>query len=212
MLQYVIAGLVLGGIYAIAAAGLVDTYQSAGVLNFGFGSLAYAVARFYYYLNSQEHWAIVPAALVSIFVLGPALGVALYFALFRLLTLARPLIKVVATVGISVAIPPATILIFGNETIVAAPGLAPEPVRVFQFLGVPVTMDQIIVYGCVIVVVVVGAFILRYTDVGLRVRAMVDSPAMTSLSGTNPTAVSIGVWASSTFLAGLAGVLAGPGI
>ncbi len=39
---------------------------------------------------------------------------------------------------------------------------------------------------------------------------MVDSPAMTSLSGTNPTAVSIGVWASSTFLAGLAGVLAAP--
>ena len=34
MLQYVIAGLVLGGIYAIAASGLVVTYQSAGILNF----------------------------------------------------------------------------------------------------------------------------------------------------------------------------------
>jgi branched-chain amino acid transport system permease protein len=39
---------------------------------------------------------------------------------------------------------------------------------------------------------------------------MVDSPAMTDLSGTNPTAVSVGVWAVSTFFAGLCGVLAAP--
>ena len=186
MLQYVIAGLVLGGIYAIAASGLVVTYRSAGILNFAFGTLAYAVARFYYYLNTQEHWSIVPAAVLSILVPGPALGIGLYFGLFRRLRLARPLTKIVATVGISVAIPPATTLIFGNQTILSAPGLAPQPVRVFNFLGVAVTMDQIIVYCCVVAIVVVGVLVLRYTDIGLRVRAMVDSPAMTSLSATNP--------------------------
>jgi len=210
VLQYVISGLALGGIYAIAAAGLVVTYQSAGILNFSFGALAYAVARFYYYLNTQEHWTIVPAALVSILVLGPVLGVGLYFFLFRKLRLASPLIKVVATVGVSVAVPPAMTLIFGNQPILAAPGLAPQPVRVFRFLGVPVTLDQVIVYGCVVVIVVVGALVLRLTDLGLRVRAMVDSPAMTSLSGTNPELVSMGVWAVSTTLAGLVGVLAAP--
>ena len=64
-------------------------------------------------------------------------------------------------------------------------------------------------YGCVLVTVVAGALVLRYTDVGLTVRAMVDSEAMTAL-GTNPGAVSVGVWAVSTFFAGLAGVLAAP--
>ena len=83
MLQYVIAGLVYGGIYAIAAAGLVVTYQSTGIFNFAFASLAYALARFYYFLNTQQHWPIVPAALVSIVLAGPALGIVLYFALFR---------------------------------------------------------------------------------------------------------------------------------
>ena len=57
---------------------------------------------------------------------------------------------------------------------------------------------------------VLGAVILRYTEVGLKVRAMVDSPAMTDLSGTDPHAISIGVWAVSTFFAGLVGVLAAP--
>ncbi len=212
MLQYVIAGLVLGGIYAIAASGLVVTFRSTGILNFAFGAIAYALARFYYYLNSQEHWAILPAAVVSILVAGPAMGIGLYFALFRRLRLARPLIKIVATIGVSVAIPPLTILIFGNKTILSAPGLAPQPVRVFRFLGVPVTMDQIIVYSFVALIVVFGALILHYTEIGLRVRAMVDSPAMTSLSGTNPETVSMGVWAVSTSLAGLAGILAAPTI
>ena len=210
MLQYVIAGLVLGGIYAIAASGLVVTYRSSGILNFAFGSTAYFIARFYYFLHTQQSWAIAPAALVAVCVAGPALGVVLYFALFRFLTLSTTLIKVVATLGLSVMLPPLATLIFGNTAILKAPGLAPEPVKIFHVAGVPITMDQIIVYVCVVLVVVVGAVVLRYTDVGLRVRAMVDSPAMTSLSGTNPTAVSVGVWAVSIFLAGLTGVLSAP--
>jgi branched-chain amino acid transport system permease protein len=210
MLQFVIAGLVLGGIYSIASAGLVITYTSSGILNFAFGALAFFIARFYYYLHTQESWSILPAAVVAIGIAGPALGVLLYAVLFRHLRLSSALIKVVATIGLLVAIPSLATLIFGNQAIQQAPGLAPEPVHVYQFLGVPVTLDQIIVYICVVVTVVAGALVLRYTDVGLKVRAMVDSPAMTDLSGTNPTAVSVGVWAVSTFFAGLAGVLAAP--
>ena len=134
----------------------------------------------------------------------------LYAVLFRFLRLSSPLTKVVATIGLSVALPALATIIFGNQAIQSAPGLAPEPVRVFHFLGVPVTLDQVIVYICVVVIVVVGALVLKYSDVGLKVRAMVDSTAMTDLSGTNPTTVSIGVWAVSTFLAGLTGVLAAP--
>ncbi len=210
MLQYVIAGLVLGGIYAIASAGLVITYVSSGILNFAFGALAFFVARFYYYLHTQEGWGIPYSALVSIVVAGPALGVLLYFLLFRHLRLSSPLVKVVATLGLLVAIPALTTLIFGNQAISSAPGLAPQPVRVFNFIGVAVTLDQVIVYICVLATVLIGSVVLRYTDVGLKVRALVDSPAMTALSGTSPSAVSIGVWAVSTFFAGLAGVLAAP--
>ncbi len=210
MLQFVIAGLVLGGIYAICSAGLVITYTSSGILNFAFGAMAYFIARLYYFLHTQHNWAIIPSAVISIFVVAPGMGVFLYAVLFRHLRLSSPLIKVVCTIGLLVAIPSLAILIFGNEAIQQAPGLAPQPVAVYQFLGVPITLDQIIVYICVVVTVVAGALVLRFTEVGLKVRAMVDSPAMTDLSGTNPTAISVGVWAASTFFAGLAGVLAAP--
>ena len=210
MLQFVIAGLVLGGIYAIASAGLVITYTSSGILNFAFGAIAFFIARFYYYLHTQHGWSIALSAVVSVVIAAPALGVFLYAVLFRFLRLSSPLIKVVATIGLLVAFPALATWFFGNQAIQQAPGLAPQPVHVYQFLGVPVTLDQVIVYICVVLTVVIGAVVLRYTEVGLKVRAMVDSPAMTDLSGTNPTAISVGVWAVSTFFAGLCGVLAAP--
>ncbi len=210
MLQYVIAGLVLGGIYAIAAAGLVVTYQSTGILNFAFGAIAYFIARLYYFLNSQHHWSILPAGVFSILVVGPVLGVLLYFALFQFLRLSSTLVKIVATLGLSVVFPALATAFFGNVDIIEAPGLAPQPVKVYKVDGVPVTADQLIVYASVALILVVGALVLRYSDIGLRVRAMVDSPAMTALSGSNTVSVSVGVWAVSVTLAGLAGILAAP--
>jgi hypothetical protein len=40
--------------------------------------------------------------------------------------------------------------------------------------------------------------LLRGTDIGLKVRALVDSEALTVMSGASPTRVSLGVWAVSS--------------
>ena len=210
MIAFILAGLVLGGIYAISAASIVVTYVSAGVLNFAFGAIAFFIARLYYYLVAQHGWPVYAAAIVAIVITGPLLGVALYFALFRFLTQAQAITKVVATIGLSVAIPAATELIFGNQAILTSPGLAPLPVHVFHVGGVAITLDQVIAYCCVVAVLAVGTYVLRRTWIGLMVRATVDSRAMTSLSGISPARIAVGVWAAGTFLAGLAGVLAAP--
>lgn len=210
MLQYILAGLALGAIYAIASAGLVVTFVSTGVLNFAFGSMAFVVARFYYYLNTEHAWTTTNAALLSLLVMAPLLGMFLYAVLFRFLRDKSTLVKIVATIGLSVALPPISDFIFGSQSITTAPGLALSSDQPYRFLGTPVTTDQVITYGFVIFVVVAGTLILRFTRVGLYVRASVDSEAMTSLSGTNPGRIALGVWAVSTMLAGLAGILVAP--
>lgn len=210
MLQYVLAGLALGSIYAIASAGLVITFVSAGVLNFAFGSMAYVIARFYYYLNSQHGWPTNAAGVVSILVVAPLFGMFLYAVLFQFLRGKPTLVKLVCTIGLSVALPPIADLVFGNQAITSAPGLAALSDQPFHFLGTPVTTDQVIIYGFLLFVLVAGTAVLRLTDVGLRVRAMVDSEAMASLSGTNPGRVALGVWAVSSMLAGAAGILVAP--
>ncbi|MGX7681771.1 ABC transporter permease [Jatrophihabitans sp. DSM 45814] len=210
MLAYIFAGVALGSIYAIATSGLVVTYVSAGVLNFGFGSMAFFLGRFFYFLNTQHGWASFPALIISVFVAGPTLGVLLYFALFRRLALASSLVKIVSTIGLSVALPAAAVLLFGNETITTAPGLAHEPVRIYALFGATATLNQLIAFGSVLTLVVLGTALLQFANVGLHVRAMVDSPALTSLSGINPGAIAGAAWMISTTLAGLAGVLTAP--
>ncbi|HEX3781300.1 MAG TPA: branched-chain amino acid ABC transporter permease [Pseudonocardiaceae bacterium] len=210
MLGYVFAGLALGSIYAIAAAGIVVTYVSAGLINFAFGSMAYVVARFYYWLHVQQAWPTPVTAVVSLLGLAPALGAGLWALVFRSLRDQPQLIRIVATIGLSVAMPPITIVLFGNSPIPQAPGLGGNPPPTFSVFGAVVNLDQVYTYAAVLLVVVVGSLVLTRTSAGLRVRALVDSEALTSMSGVNPSRVGVGVWAVSGVLAGLAGVLVAP--
>jgi branched-chain amino acid transport system permease protein len=210
LVQYLIAGIVIGSVYAIASTGLVITYRSSGILNFGYGGLAFFVALLYYYLNTEHGWPIWAAALVSIGLVAPALGCILYVALFRFLKTSTSLIKIVATIGLGVALPPLAYLLLGTPPPSLAPGLAPEPVWSYKVFGAAVSLNQIIVVICLLVILAVGYVVLRFTEVGLLIRATVDSPALTSLAGGSPAIVSFAVCATTTLLAGLAGVLLAP--
>jgi branched-chain amino acid transport system permease protein len=130
--------------------------------------------------------------------------------LLRYLPQRRQLTRVVAMIGVAVALPEIASLLFGHQFIQSAPGLSPQPPHVYHVFGAAVTTDQLISYGCVALVLTVGTFVIRRTSLGLVVRGVVDSPAMTSLSGTDPSRVAIGVWVINALLAGLAGVLAAP--
>ena len=210
MLSYLLAGLALGSIYAIAAGSLVITYVASGIFSLAFAAMAFTVARVYYALNTEQHWPIALSAAVSLLVFAPALGMMLYGLLFRHLRGRSMLVKLMGTMGLSVALPPLVELALGRITSVTAPGLAPRPLATFHPFGALLNADQLATYIGLAVVLVLGVVVLRLTDVGLKVRALVDSEALTSLSGTHPGRVSLGVWAVSATLAGLAGILIAP--
>src|SRR4051794_14696420 len=106
MLEYVLAGMALGAIYAIPSASLVGAYESAGVLNLAFVLLAYVVARFFYYLNTEPGWSRPAAGAASLLVVPPLMGVLLYAVLFRHLRGKSALPRLVAALGLSVGLPP----------------------------------------------------------------------------------------------------------
>ena len=90
MIQYVIAGLALGEHLRYCRRQFGDNVRlGRRVLNFSFAAMAYFVARFYYYLNSQHGWTGYSAGVVAILGLGPVLGVVLYFGLFQFLRVSR---------------------------------------------------------------------------------------------------------------------------
>jgi branched-chain amino acid transport system permease protein len=210
MIAYIITGLVLGGALALTSTGIIISYKSSGIVNFAFASEAFVVARFFYFCRVEHNWPLWLAAVVSLLLLGPILGLVLWAILFRALQRATQLIKVVATIGLSVTLPAIAAIIFGQTEILNPPGLAPQPVHVFHIDGVAITADQMLMMVVALAVAGIGLVVLRFTDVGLTVRAVVSSEALTSISGTNPQAVSAGVWMVSTFVAGLVGVLLAP--
>src|SRR3954451_22892076 len=107
-LRLALSGAVTRAIYSLVAAGLTLTYTSTGIFNFSYGAAAFASAFVYYELHSGLHWAIVPAAAVTILVFAPLLGLLLDVAVFRPLARATESAKIMATVGLLVALPALT--------------------------------------------------------------------------------------------------------
>jgi branched-chain amino acid transport system permease protein len=207
---YIVGGLVLGGIYAIATLGLLLTYTSSRVFNFAHGAIAFFIAITFHELAVGYGWNQVVAGLFSAFVIAPALGFFLWLALFRRLTNAPPTVRLVSTIGLWVAIPPIARVLYGTGEIFDRTGIGWSPTHHYKLFGVAVDSDQMIVLAASIVIAIVLTLVMRLTPFGLSVRATVDSTAAAGIAGINTTVVSAGTWMIGTCLAGIAGVLLAP--
>lgn len=217
------SGAVSGAIYSLIAVGLVLTYTATRVFNLGYGAIAFTTAYVYFQLHTSLGWPIVPAALVSVLVFAPALGLLLDRLIFRGLAGAGEAAKIMATVGILVALP-ALIRFIVERLIVNAhwkldpgdqifitPGVGPSPKNHWKMPGGWVLdSDQLIVFITAAACALGLWVLLRHTALGLRMRAVVDRPALAELRGVNRSATSATAWVIGTFLAGLAGVVGAP--
>jgi ABC-type branched-subunit amino acid transport system ATPase component/branched-subunit amino acid ABC-type transport system permease component len=225
-LSLVISGTVTGGIYSIMASGLVLTYTTSGIFNFAQGAIAFAVAYFYYQLNSGG-MPIVPAAILSILIFAPLMGFALDRLLLRRLGEAPVYAKVVGTIGLLVAIPNFmqwVVVTLGNGVFhagwvgnkadnqgLSTPGLGPTPAKVVHVMnGVALTSDQLAVFAAALISAAVLWFVLRHTRIGLEMRAVVDRRHLAGLKGVSIAKTSAVAWVLTTVLAGLGGILISP--
>ncbi len=83
LLSYVIRGFPIGCVFALMAVGVVLTYKTSGVFNLAFAAQAYASAAVFYVVRKEHDWPLLPAALLSIVVVGAALGFLLDYGLYR---------------------------------------------------------------------------------------------------------------------------------
>jgi branched-chain amino acid transport system permease protein len=210
VLTFLVAGLVAGGVYAIASVGLVLTYSSSRVFNFAHGALAFFIAVTFYELAFAHGLNKYASAGLAVFVISPLIGLFLWAVLFRRLTETPPTVRLVATVGLFVAIQPLTHILYGTREIQDLQGIGPYPHHNYKWLGVPLDSDQLIAIGVTVLLAIALFVLLRYTAFGLSMRATVDAPVLASTSGINTTMVTAGSWMIGTTLAGISGVLLAP--
>jgi ABC-type branched-subunit amino acid transport system permease subunit len=206
-LSYVLPGIPFGCAYALMAVGLVLTYRASGVFNLAFGAQAY-VSAVVFYVTVHDGWPKWAAFVVAVVVFGPLVGLALDYLLFRYTRTAPPLVKLVPALGLLIAIPSVTQMIIGPAPRRSPPALVLSPNHVyFHLASLGVTGEEIATTSITVGVVVVLVLVLRSGTIGLRMRAVVESPRLTELAGIRAERVSAFAWMLSSLLAGLAGVL-----
>jgi branched-chain amino acid transport system permease protein len=211
VLNYAIPGVPYGCIYALVAVGLVLTYRSSGVFNLAFGAQAYVSAAVFYDTAGSHHWPTWAAFIVSVFVVGPVVGLVLDRLLFRHLRTATAAVKLVAALGLLVGVPALIQAVwFGTRAKLRPPAVGPTPEHFYRWHSYGIDSNQVAVVVATVLVVVGLGFLFRSTALGLRMRAVVESPRLLQLNGVNAERVATSAWILSSVLAALAGVLLAP--
>jgi branched-chain amino acid transport system permease protein len=216
----VFLGLVVGSIYSLTAVGLVLTYRTSGVFNFAHGAVGMFFAYVFFQLTQggrvnlvffvhDQRWRVpVPVALILVIgVLAPAMGLGLHRVLFRGLGSAGSLVKIVATIGVLVSLIGVAGVVWSNQT------LTPRSIFPQAALGIGefrATVEEIATILLAIALSIALMAFLRFSSLGVRMRAVVDRPDVAELMGVDSTRTSAVAWAIGSGFAALAGILLVP--
>jgi ABC-type branched-subunit amino acid transport system ATPase component/branched-subunit amino acid ABC-type transport system permease component len=204
----VVSGIATGSVYGLAGTGLVLTYKTSGIFNFGYGALASVAAYIFYFLHVDHKWDWKIAFAVSVFAVGPLLGL-LMERFARALANQAVSTKIVGTVGIVLLVQGLATVKYGADTIQVDQYL-PKSADSFKIAGVNVSYAQLWV-TLIASVAVLGLYVLfRFSRTGLSMRAVVDDPELVSMQAISPTRVRRVAWLIGSTFAALSGVLLVP--
>jgi branched-chain amino acid transport system permease protein len=209
-LTYTVIGLVVGGVYAISASGLVLTYTTSGIFNFAHGAIGMIAAFAYWELRVNRSWPAPLALFTVLCVLAPLAGAAIERLVIRRLRNASVEVTLVVTLGLLLAL-----LYLGYYL---WDPTRPRPLARFfdgsnvRILDVNISYHQLITVGLAAATAAGLWFLLKRTRTGLAMRAVVDDPELTAMVSAEPDRIAMVSWALGAFLAALAGILIAPTI
>src|SRR6266850_2444587 len=213
---YTIIGLSLGGIFALAALGMVLIFRATGVMNFAHGAMGmfstFVAWQVYYgwaHPAWMPSWAVTAVAIVAGLLFAVLLGLVLELAVFRWVRTREPVVKAVITIGVLLALQSAASLIWKNNQYHLPIYIAPETATT-MVAGVPIGANSIVIIVVAIALAFgLGAF-LKYTALGRAMRAVSDDPVAASLWAVPVDKVGAVSWMLGSLIAAVAGILITP--
>jgi branched-chain amino acid transport system permease protein len=202
--QAIVGTLVLGSLYALVGVGFVILYRATGVINFAQGSYMVLGGYIFWSLIEQHGFSLVASLLVTIVVLAAA-GAATYLVLLRRMVGAAEFVLVIASLGLSVVISVIVVLIWGPNGHTLRENIPITPLVSLgnlHFSGL-----DFFSIGLALLIIVVLDLGMRYTRMGVRMRAVADTPLLASLLRINIHTMSAIAWGIAAVCAGAAGVL-----
>lgn len=202
----IITGLCLGSMYSLIALGFHVTHAATNTVNFSQGSAVMLGAVLGYYFS-------VRIGLPLVIAIPLAIACCALFGLVIERLLVRPFVRrgsnawLMATVAGGIIVDNLVLFSFGKEPRSFPPMLSQSTIKIF---GSGVYPLQLLIPLVAILIALLLAFILRSTKWGKAMSAVVQDADTARLMGINTRNVAAVVFAASTAMAGLAGILVAP--
>ncbi len=207
-LPFIISGIATGAIYGLAGTGLVLTYKTSGLFNFGHGAIATVAAYVFYALQQELELSWVWAFVVAVVIGGPVMGLLMERIAVRLAP-QRNALQIVGTIGLILLVQGLATITYGSA-IIRVPQFLPYGTNTFTAFGVVISYDQVIIAVVALACVLALYGLFRWSRTGVAMRAVVDDPDLLAMQGTDPLRVRRVSWVIGATFAALSGVLVMP--
>ncbi len=208
VLPFLVVGVTVGSVYSLAGVGLVLTYKTSGIFNFGHGALATLSAYLFYTLHFTHHLAWPLAALISVGALGVVLGIG-FERFARQLSQVSVAWQIASTIGVLLSVQ-ALCAIFYSTDERTFPNFLPT--STFRVAGTNVGYNQLIIVAISLFATAALYIAFRVTRVGIATRAVVEAADLLAMAGTNPRLVRRWAWVVGCWFAALSGLLIAPSL
>lgn len=203
--ELVLAGVMVGSIYALVALGWTLIYKCSGVLNLAMGELTLIGA---YVCLTYYQWGFpFPLALAGMLVTGFILGLATE-RLFLRRMIGEPVLSVIMiTVGLSFFFRAVVAIVWGTDTVVFTPAVFPqEPLRFFGMV-----FGQVYLWSFAAAIALLLGFVWFFTRTrwGISMQATADDEVAALSLGVSVRWVYALAWAIAFMAAGVGGALLG---
>lgn len=207
-LQFAVAGLALGAIYALICLGFVVIYRATGVINFAQGSFVVMGAFVTHQLavrNGLPFALAVPLAML----LMALVGLLLERFVFRPMVAQPIFAMILITIGVVFVLDQVSAAIWGYDVLLIGD---PWGVRTVDALGATFKLTDLWTIGAAALALAAFFALFRFTTLGIAMRAGAADPEAALAHGIAPQAIHGMSWAIAGAVAAVAGVFlaAGP--
>lgn len=202
VIQQIVNGLTIGGVYALIALGLTTVFGILGIAHFAHGSISMFGGYLTYVLVTKYGINLWLAALASL-VAGLLIGVIVERLAYRPVRGANHVNAFIVALGLTMIAEGANLRLFGADQIVLPTGAN----RVFR-LG-PITLTELRLYVILSTVALISAmtWYIAKTKTGAAIRAVAQNQPAAILMGVNIERITMTVFAISSALGMAAGIM-----
>ncbi len=179
VLQYLVAGLTYGTIYAVVGVGFNIIYNTTGIINFAQGEFVMLGGMAAVTLH---RFVPLPLAIVGAILLAMGVGALIEMTFIRWLSKPSVLRMIVITIGISIVVREIALVVWG-EGVRALPYFTGNEVTSIGVAGVRVSPQVLWSLAACIAIVAFLRFFFQHTSLGRQMRACAANRDAAALCG-----------------------------